>query len=105
VRDAKGVAEQEWVACTVLSLVPEMAEDGFFFVQIEDSPLKEKRHRLQICFDAEDPRIFARRVKAAQTAAGNAETMIRYNLYVDCMPMDDVGSLNSEQIRRVANRH
>ena len=101
VREAKGLAEQEWVPCTVLSLVPEKAEDGFFYVQIGDSLTKEKRHRLQICFDAEDPRIFARRVKAAQNAAANAETMIRYNLYVDCMPMDDVGSLNSEQVRRV----
>jgi dynein heavy chain len=101
VREAKGSSEQEWVQCTVLGLVPESGFDGFFFVQIADSCIKEKRHRLQICFDAEDPRIFARRVRAAQTAAKNAEMMIRYNLYVDCMPTDDVGSLNSEQVRRV----
>ena len=101
IREVRGSVEQEWVPCTVLSLVPETGADGFYFVQIGDSPLKEKRHRLQICFNAEDPRIFARRVRAAQTAAANAETLIRYNLYVDCMPSDDVGSLNSEQVRRV----
>ena len=101
VRDPKGGSEQEWVECVVLSLVPETGSDGFFFVKIGDSPLQEKRHRLQICFNAEDPRVFAQRVRAAQDAAKNAEIMIRYNLYVDCMPMDDVGSLNSEQVRRV----
>ena len=79
VRDPKGGSEQEWVECVVLSLVPETGSDGFFFVKIGDSPLQEKRHRLQICFNAEDPRVFAQRVRAAQDAAKNAEIMIRYN--------------------------
>jgi dynein heavy chain len=57
--------------------------------------------RLEVCFDAEDPFIFAKRVAKAQAARINAEAVIRFNLYVDSMPTDEVGRLDSEQVNRV----
>ena len=37
----------------------------------------------------------------AYKSRSKAESLIRYNLYVDCMPTDEVGQLDSEQISRV----
>ena len=100
VRDPKGSAQQEWLPCIVIGMHEGMEDGDFFDVTLDDG-LRHKRHRLQVCFDAEDPSNFAQRVAAAQTAANNAAARIRYNLYVDCMPSDDVGNLTSEQLRRV----
>jgi len=33
-----------------------------------------------------------------------AEALIRYNLYIDCMPTDGVAQLDSEQINRIVSR-
>ena len=30
-----------------------------------------------------------------------AESLLRYNLYIDCMPTDDTPHLDSEQVNRV----
>ena len=102
VRDPKGSAQQEWVPCIVLGKTEGSGEEDFFDVNIDDG-LRHKRHRLQICFDSEDPANYVQRVAAAQKAASNATSMIHYNLYIDCMPTDDVGSLTSEQLRRIVN--
>ena len=64
----------------------------------------ETRSRLQICFDAEDPQQFVHRLVFAHAARDMAEALIRYNLYVDCMPTDGVAQLDSEQINRIVSR-
>ena len=60
--------------------------------------------RLNVCFDAESPAQFANRVAAAYRARRIAEGIIRYNFYVDCMPNDELGQLDAEQIARVIAR-
>ena len=45
--------------------------------------------------------MFADRVANALSARKVAESIIRYNLYVDCMPTDDVGDLDAEQVNRI----
>ena len=60
--------------------------------------------RLQICFDAEDPVLFANRVVEAYRSRRLAEAVIKYNLYVDCMPSEELGQLDAEQISRVIAR-
>jgi len=57
--------------------------------------------RLDICFKAEDPGFFADRVFAAYEARMHAESQMRYNLYIDCMPTEDLCQLDSEQVNRI----
>jgi dynein heavy chain len=55
--------------------------------------------RINLCFAAEDPFVFARRHADAHAARRRAESLLRYNLYVDSMPMEDIPPLTSEQVR------
>lgn len=51
--------------------------------------LRWQLRRLQICFDAEDPVYFVERVCDAYKRRLRVASTIRYNLYVDCMPLED----------------
>ncbi|XP_077969677.1 dynein axonemal heavy chain 1-like isoform X2 [Styela clava] len=44
--------------------------------------------RVRLMFRAEDPHVFAHRVAEAYRLRKHTEGLIRYNLYVDCMPLD-----------------
>jgi hypothetical protein len=64
----------------------------------------EQRTRLQVCFNAEVPQKFVNRLVFAHAAREMAESLIRYNLYIDCMPTDGVAQLDSEQINRIVSK-
>lgn len=56
--------------------------------------------RIRLLFCGEDPVVFAERVGKAYVLRQETEALIRYNLYIDCMPMEgvvrlDPGSLKS----------
>lgn len=57
--------------------------------------------RVDLCFDGEDPRIYSARVGFAHKAREEAGLLLRYHLYVDCMPTDDMPGLAAQQITRV----
>ncbi|KAG1679690.1 hypothetical protein FOA52_006209 [Chlamydomonas sp. UWO 241] len=57
--------------------------------------------RVRLHFGAEDPFVFARRFTDAHASRARAESLLRYNLYVDSMPLDDLPPLTSEQINRM----
>jgi dynein heavy chain, axonemal len=57
--------------------------------------------RIELCFDAEDPVLFAKRVGEAHRSRVHAESLMHYHLVVDCMPTEGVPGLNSEQLARV----
>ncbi|XP_071943674.1 dynein axonemal heavy chain 1-like isoform X2 [Antedon mediterranea] len=57
--------------------------------------------RIQVMFIAEDPAVFAQTVSQAFHDRRHTEALLRYHLYVDCMPMDGVGELDSESLKRV----
>lgn len=52
-------------------------------------------------FRGEDPRVFARRVVDAFRRRKNSEALVRYSLYVDCMPMEGVGELDQASLKRM----
>ena len=52
-------------------------------------------------FKAEDPRIFAKRVVNAYQLRKETESFLRYNLYIDCMPMEGVGELDQASLKRI----
>ncbi|KAK3096562.1 hypothetical protein FSP39_001310 [Pinctada imbricata] len=57
--------------------------------------------RIRLMFKAEDPRTFAQRVKEAFLLRKETESFLRYNLYIDCMPMEGVGELDQASLKRI----
>ncbi|RUS78759.1 hypothetical protein EGW08_013475 [Elysia chlorotica] len=57
--------------------------------------------RVRLLFLAEDPRVFANRVSDAFRTRKVCEAELRYNLYIDCMPMDGVGELDQASLKRM----
>lgn len=57
--------------------------------------------RVQLYFKAEDPAVFAKRVASSYKARRYTESLLRYNLYIDCMPMEGVGELDQASLKRM----
>ena len=57
--------------------------------------------RIRLMFCAEDPRAMAARIKSAFESRKVCEAELRYNLYIDCMPMDGVGELDQASLKRM----
>lgn len=57
--------------------------------------------RINLCFSAEDPFVFAKRHAEAHASRSRAESLLRYNLYIDSMPMEDIPPLSTEQVNRM----
>ena len=57
--------------------------------------------RIQLLFAAEDPVVFAERVAKAYAMRQETEALLRYNLYVDCMPMNGLAQLDSISLERM----
>jgi dynein heavy chain len=57
--------------------------------------------RINLLFDSEDPRIFAQRVAQAHSERKYADSKIRYNFFVDCMPQQGLHELDTEQQSRI----
>jgi dynein heavy chain len=56
---------------------------------------------LFVCFDAEDPELYCKRLIAAAAQRKRAAEAVALNLYVDCMPVDNLKPLDSEQVNRI----
>ena len=52
----------------------------------ENTKEKCRLHRIQILFDDEDPREFAKRFKVAYESRVMADSLIKYNFYIENMP-------------------
>jgi hypothetical protein len=57
--------------------------------------------RIQLCFDAEDPRVFTRRVEDAYNDRRLTEAYLRYHFYIDNMPVDGVIELDTVSFKRM----
>lgn len=58
--------------------------------------------RIQLCFTAEDPRVFANRVEAAYNERKLVEAYLRYHFYIDAMPIEGVIELDPVSFKRMA---
>lgn len=65
----------------------------------------ELLQRIYFCFDAEDPRKYVQRVKNAFESRLHADSIIRYQFYIDNMPIHnaDLPELDQEQKKRLEN--
>ncbi len=57
--------------------------------------------KIQLAFLAEDPSQFAARVASAYFAREATEAGIRYNLYLDCMPVDGLVQMSESAINNI----
>ena len=55
--------------------------------------------RIQLCFDVEDPRKFAKRVASAYQQRIHSDSLIGYNYYIDNMPIQDLNDLIQSRSR------
>ena len=87
-----------WVEGMMLGYDPETTT--YSVARISDGA--EKRvPRLEVCFGAENPFDFARRVRDAFARRKEAEEVLQYNLFVDAMPSDDLPPLDQGQLSRM----
>ena len=54
-------------------------------------------------FLAEDPTVFARRVAHAHMSRAKTEALLRYHLYIDCMPTEEMAELDSDSLHRIVS--
>ena len=59
--------------------------------------------RIRLMFLAEDPTVFARRVAHAHMSRAKTEALLRYHLYIDCMPTDEMAELDSDSLHRIVS--
>lgn len=57
--------------------------------------------RIRLMFCAEDPTVFADRVAYAYNLRLKTEALLRYHLYVDCMPVDGLTELDTCSLDRM----
>ena len=108
-----------WKACTVIDY--DVETDKFTVVfktdklpdELAEVPAAKKAankakelgnvvlESLYVCFDVEDPEIYALRLTSAIENKTKAFKNIAMNLYIDCMPVDNLKPLDSEQVNRI----
>ena len=96
-----------WQACLVTGFNDDTEE---FRVEFTTSPSTDESggqelvvqlRRLYVCFDAENPSEYCRRLEDTTTRDKRAQELMALNLYADCMPVDNLKPLDSEQVNRI----
>jgi dynein heavy chain len=67
----------------------------------ENTKEKCRLHRIVILFDDEDPRAFAKRFKAAYDARSKADSLLKYNFYVENMPTHQIPEIDNNEVNRI----
>uniref|UniRef100_UPI00398EE5C8 dynein axonemal heavy chain 1 isoform X2 n=1 Tax=Pristiophorus japonicus TaxID=55135 RepID=UPI00398EE5C8 len=57
--------------------------------------------RVRLMFCAEDPVVFSKRVAQAHFLRQKTEALLLYNLYIDCMPVDELRSPDEESLKNM----
>ncbi|XP_066927305.1 dynein axonemal heavy chain 1-like isoform X2 [Clytia hemisphaerica] len=99
-----GVRFFDWVSVGVIS---HEAVSKYYVVKVTDMDWTGQKNtvyavpRIRLHFMAEDPNIFVARVKEAFELRKKTEALLRYNLYLDCMPTDNVESIDDKSLNRI----
>lgn len=67
----------------------------------ENTKEKCRLHRIQILFDDEDPREFAKRFKVAYDSRVMADSLIKYNFYIENMPTHQIPEIDNDEVNRI----
>eukprot|EP00960_Hanusia_phi_P052213 761318-Hanusia_phi.AAC.6 len=80
------------------------AQRSKYHVEFTSDNMRCRRARLLILFRAEDPWNYSRRIKCAIEERRLTLQHLAYNLYLDCMPVDNLPSISGEQMNRIVTR-
>mmetsp|Transcript_7015 Transcript_7015/g.26224 ORF Transcript_7015/g.26224 Transcript_7015/m.26224 type:complete len:4128 (-) Transcript_7015:64-12447(-) len=69
--------------------------------QIHTTTEQQWLPRISLMFKAENPEVFAERVIKAHRARKEAESLLRYNLYIDSMPADEILPIDSTRVQKI----
>jgi dynein heavy chain len=67
----------------------------------ENTREKVRLHRIYILFDEEDPREFAKRFAVAYNTRVVADSLLKYNFYVENMPTHQIPEIDNDQVNRM----
>jgi dynein heavy chain len=67
----------------------------------ENTKEKCRLHRIFILFDEEDPREFAKRFKVAFDTRVMADSLLKYNFYIENMPTHQIPEIDNEEVNRI----
>ena len=76
-------------------------DDNTYLVRYTETSEEVWLPRMYICFKAEDPFIFSKRVAESFKERKTSELQLRYNFFIDNMPTEDIPPLTNEQVNRV----
>lgn len=89
-----------WKPCLVLRSILQADQPHRYQVQF-GAGAKIDLDAVFVCFMAEDPEVYCRRLYEAVQGKSTIASTIAMNLYVDCMPVDNLKPLDSEQVNRI----
>lgn len=87
-----------WKNCRVID---NNTQENSWCVKTDDSDQTTWLPRIHLMFKAENPEVFAQRVVKAHHARKEAESLLRYNLYVDSMPSDEITPIAEERVDKI----
>jgi dynein heavy chain len=67
----------------------------------ENTREKVRLHRINILFDDEDPREFAKRFAVAYNTRVVADSLLKYNFYIENMPTHQIPEIDNDQVNRM----
>ena len=67
----------------------------------ENTKEKCRLHRIFILFDDEDPRLFAKRFKDAFETRVKADSLLKYNFYIENMPTHQIPEIDNNEVNRI----
>jgi len=67
----------------------------------ENTKESVKLPRIFILFDDEDPREFGRRFEDAYTSRTMADSLLKYNFYIENMPTHQIPEIENDKVNRV----
>ena len=88
----------EWTPCRVTGFDTALLR---WSVEWDDNSERESLPRVHMMFASEDPVNFANRVAAAHRCRSDAVEYMRYSMFIDCMPSDELPQWDTEQSNRV----
>ena len=67
----------------------------------ENTKEKCRLHRISILFDEENPIEFAKRFKIAYDTRTMADSLLKYNFYIENMPTHQIPEIGNEEVNRI----
>ncbi|KAG9394461.1 dynein light chain binding [Carpediemonas membranifera] len=89
----------EWVSAEAVNY---RETDNHYLVQLEETRKRLWVPRIMMYILGENPFNFAKRFEYALNSRRDAEANVRYNLFIDSMPNDDIEGLSSENITGIS---